>query len=148
MGRDIWCSVYNHYLVLYASIQVTFTPTVTSGVSPIVAGIQLHEDGTPTYTQLATTCEQGNTVQRTFYPSLGFQPFALRHHFSSSAWFGIRNVDAALYSIGASVGSNPPDIAAFIIFQGSFLGSAPGLSATVSIQYQCLLTEPAEQPGS
>lgn len=148
MGRDVWASLYNHYLVLSARITVTFTPTVTSGVAFQTVGIILHEDGTLSSSALAQCCEQGKSTYRTYYPALGFNSVSLSHTFDARRWFGIQSIEAAIYNIGAAVNTSPADTAAFVLFGGSFTSATSGINVAVTLTQTVLFTEPIEQPSN
>jgi len=147
IGSDQWAVFYNHYIVLESAISITFYPA-SENIDPLVVGCLLHEDGTITTPTLSALCEQGSCVHRGFLTAFGCIPVILKARFSARTWFGHRDPLAYLYTIGAAFGSNPSDMASFVVFMGSHQGSAHAIHANVQISYKVHLSEPLELVAS
>ena len=148
MGRDLWAAQYNHYVVLGSRIRIYAECLDDVNIDHYTLGVILHEDGTPlSGTQVLALQENGKSRYRYLVsgPDKSRSSCTLVQTYSAKRFFGIKDVADNRDQLGAAVGSNPTEIAAFMIYiQGNALSSL-GCRLHVTIDYIVKFSEPMEQ---
>lgn len=150
MGHDQWAAIYNHYIVLGSKIRCTFTP-VNSGTGQAAFGIRLDDDGSSSSLSVSDYIEQGDSVYRVQPDNYTVShPISLTKTFSTKKWFAIKDVMDNQTRLGAAIGSNPSEIASYVLWVGPADGSTD-LGAwllTVTIEYIVRFSEPKDMSPS
>jgi len=148
LGFDQMMAFYDHYAVLSCEITVAGsvnTGTTTDGLSQYL-GIFLDDDySVPTSGRVLM--EQQRCA---FTPLLNYQTglTEVRHRFDARSFFGVQSVRDVTALKGTST-SSPSEIASFMVFMSPILASVnTTANLTVILDFEAVLTEPKDLPGS
>jgi len=150
MMFDMWSSLYNHYVVLGAKIEVKFLFNSTTPVSGgVIYGINLSDDTTIT-NDPTTMMEQGLSKYMVMgsqqsLATVGSAP-SLSHTFSAKKFFNVKDVRDNVTRLGAMVTANPSEVAIFNVFCGSLTSTdITSIQCLVTIDFIVQFNEPKEQ---
>ena len=151
MNRDLYASLYDHYVVLGSKITVTaYSGTSLSVGAPAV----LYCDLLDTNTSTATTYIEAMERKRSRWSVIPTREFhqgnTFRNYFSCKKFFGLSDVDDNRAIVGAARESNPTEQAFYDV--GVFpMDGSTNIDATnvlVTIDYIVKWSEPVPQTRS
>lgn len=142
LGFDEWMKFYTHFVVMEASMKVTFTSTVSGGAVGGIVGIRLSTDN-QAITTIPALMEDGQTTYKAIGPAdSGDGIKIVNKHFSHHNFFGRKTYDDDTYR--GDTASGPGDKAYFQCFYvAQQLLDDPGqVNVQLDVTYTAKLTEP------
>lgn len=152
LGFDQWAAIYNHYTVVGSKLTArVVAASVNNNLAPVVVAIKITDDGVPP-TSMTGIMEQGMSSYRLFNAQANSNPGVIRKNFSLRKFFGIKDVKDVRTRYGATVGSNPDDLAYFTICVGTAGGvtmsDAKTVTVDLTLDFIVQFTEPKDLPQS
>lgn len=148
MNRDLYASLYDHYIVLSAKITVKAYSAESLSNSPTLMYIELLDTNTSAATNYIEAMEGRQTKWRILNTRESTP--TLSHTFSTKRFFGVTDVDDNTKRLGASKGDNPSEDAIFNIGVIPMDGAnnADPVHILTTIEYIVKWSEPIPQVQS
>lgn len=148
LGFDEWMKFYTHFIVMDATIKVTFTSTVSGGAVGGIVGIRLSTDNA-SITTIPALMEDGQTSYKCIGPADSGDGIKIcKKYFSHHKFFGRKTYDDDTYRGDTTTG--PGDKAYFQCFYVSqqLLDDPGQVNVQLDITYTAKLTEPRHLAAS
>jgi len=151
MQYAAWQRLYNHYMVVSATITVKFMipASATPSAKAVCCFLRLNDDGLAQAPfDYANICSGALTRYKTVMQGTTPQTVLLRGTYAAKSFFQVRDVSDNQTRLGAPFGSDPQEEAYWIT--GAFvLGGAENagydIQQYVSVHYNTYFTEPKDQ---
>lgn len=155
MGFDQWSNIYERYVVCGSKINVQYAPITGTNLNPGFYGVSLYGTANQLTATYAGNVDSVMESKLTGYTSTmagngnsAFLPRSLTRKFSAKKFFGKANPTDDT-EIGATVVTNPVNLAYFGVWYGSSGGNDPGIANfKIMIDYIVLFHEPYLLTGS
>lgn len=146
MGRDQWAALFNHAVVLGSKITVEFV-SENPETELYWAGVMLSPTLTVPYTTALSFREGRKGQARLRNPAFG-KPTTLCSKYSAKKFFSVKDVKDNLNRLGAAIGSNPSEDAAFIVWIQALNAGTVTAAAVCTIDYIVQFSEPKDLTAS